>query len=99
VTPTILGDLQKSNAIQGGVTHQVNSHSSVSFTSQYSQLSGAAGAGTSDFFTAGVSYSYNFTKELRGAASYTFITRNDNTGTARSNTILLSLSRDFTALP
>lgn len=99
VTPTILGDLQKSTAIQGGITHRVNSRSNISVTSQYSKLTGGGAAGTSDLFTAGVSYSYSFTKELRGAASYTFITRHDNTGTARSNTVLLSLSRDFTALP
>lgn len=99
VTPTILGDLQKSTAVQGGITHRVNSRSSVSFTSQYSRLIGAQNAGTSDLFTAGLSYSYSLTKELRAAASYTFITRHDSTGTARSNTVLLSLSRQFTALP
>jgi hypothetical protein len=99
VTPTLTGQLQKSTAVQGGLSQQINSYSTVSLTSQYSHLIGGLTSGASDVFTAGLGYTYNFTRQLRGTASYTFTTRQDETGNARANIFLLSLSKDFTALP
>jgi hypothetical protein len=99
VTPTLTGQLQEGTGVQGGITNQVNAYSSYSVTSAFSHLNGGLGSSASDLITATAGYSYRFTKELRGTASYTFTTRHDDTGVARSNTFLVSLSRDFTVLP
>ncbi len=99
VTPTITGQLQEGTGVQGGITNQVNAYSSYSLTSSFSHLNGGIGSGASDLVTATAGYSYRFTKELRGTASYTFTTRHDETGVARSNTFLVSLSQAFTLLP
>ena len=99
VTPTITGQLQEGTGVQGGITNQVNAYSSYSVTSSFSHLNGGIGSTASDLFTATAGYSYRFTKELRGTASYTFTTRHDDTGVARSNTFLVSLTRNFTVLP
>ena len=49
-------------------------------------------AGTAaDFFSAQVAYSYRLARDWRTRLSYTYRQRNDDTGTARANTVLVSL--------
>jgi opacity protein-like surface antigen len=64
--------------------------------------SSASGGSTSDLFTASASYGYRFTRELRTNLSYTYTQVSGITGTSglvKSNTVLVSLTRDFTVLP
>jgi len=62
----------------------------------------AAGGTTSDLFTASATYGYRLTRELRTSLSYTYTQVSGATGTsglAKSNAVLVSLTRDFTILP
>jgi hypothetical protein len=58
---------------------------------QFSQ----ATASESDFFSAGVNYSYQLTRELSANISYTF---RENVTLAKSSTVLFSLAKSFTLL-
>ena len=108
VTPTIFGQLQKSDTIGLNLTHDINQRSNLSLSAQFafipaaqsnSAFSGQNGqSGDSDFFSASVNYGYRLTREWRTNLSYTYRERNDDTGIARSSTILFALSRDFTLL-
>jgi len=42
-----------------------------------------------------VNYNYRLTREWNTNLSYTYHQRNDNSGTARSSTIVFTLSRDL----
>ena len=102
ITPTITGALQQSKSLGLSVLYKVNEFSNLSFFTKLSQSEtpaqiGASGA-TSDFLSAELSYSYRLTRDWRANMSYTFRQRNDDSGTARSNTVLLTLSRGFNLL-
>jgi hypothetical protein len=97
VTPTILGDLQESSSIGLSLNHNINYFSNLSLSTQFAIYNSA---GTkSDNFTAQVGYGYRLTRKLRSNLSYTYRQRNDDTGVAKSSTILFSLTRDLTILP
>ena len=107
IIPTLGGALQQSYTFGLGVNHDINALSKLSFgasfamtnaSNQFSQIAAASGGGASDFFSASVNYQYQLTREWRTNLSYTYRQRNDDTGIARSNTILLAVSRDFTVL-
>ena len=51
-----------------------------------------------NFLSAQIAYGYKLTREWRTRLSYTYRQREDDTGIARSSTVLLSLTRDFTIL-
>jgi hypothetical protein len=94
VMPTVLGDLQKSDTVGVTLSHDINHFSNLTFTSQ---IAHTLSLGTeANFFTASVAYAYKLTREWRTVVSYTYRQRNDDTGLARSSTVLLSLTRDFT---
>ena len=102
ISPTITGALQQSKSLGLSVLYEVNEFSNLSFFTKLSQSQtpaqiGASGA-ASDFLTAELSYSYRLTREWRARMSYTFRQRNDNSGTAQSNTVLVTLSRPFNIL-
>lgn len=114
--PTILGSLQQSQTIGFNLTHNINSLSNLTFSTQFSVItqsdnssnllagsaSSASGGSTSDLFTASASYGYRLTRELRTNLSYTYTQVGGiagSTGLIKSNTVLVSLSRDFTVLP
>ena len=54
--------------------------------------------GPADFFSAQIAYSYWLARDWRTRLSYTYRQRHDDTGTATSNTVLLSLNYDFNLL-
>ena len=102
ISPTITGALQQSKSIGLSVNYAVNEFSNLSFFTKLSQSQtpaqiGASGT-ASDFLSAELSYSYRLTRDWRANMSYTFRQRNDDSGTVRSNTVLLTLSRDFNLL-
>lgn len=104
--PLFTGALQTSDTMGLSVSHDINHLAKLSFSAQFSfvpasqsnSVFSSGQIGNSDFFSASVSYGYQLTSEWRTNLSYTFRERNDDTGIARSSTILLALSRDFTVL-
>jgi hypothetical protein len=95
IAPTSLGQLQQSETIGLTLKHDINHASNLSFSTQFAHTSSGTPA---DFFSASVSYGYKLTREWHTNLSYTYRQRNDDTGIARSNTILVSLKRDFTLM-
>ncbi|HEY5504500.1 MAG TPA: hypothetical protein VIK28_05025, partial [Sedimentisphaerales bacterium] len=106
IVPTITGQLQKSETIGLSVNHAINYFSNLSFATSFSFMNSSQGAGpftsgqssASEFFSANVNYGYMLSRDWRTNISYTYRQRDDNTGLARSSTILFSLARDFTLL-
>jgi hypothetical protein len=96
-TPTILGNIQQSTFAGFNVHHDVNHHSDLGFSANFSHLT--ANGIESDFFSASANYGYRFTRDLRANFTYTYRQRNDESGLARANDFLVSLTYDFTALP
>ena len=97
ITPLFNGQLQQSSSLGMNVSYDINQYSNLVFLTQYSQTSlpgqlGQTTATASDFFTAGVTYSYRLTREWRSNLSYTY---RENVGQANSNTVSFSLTRDF----
>ena len=66
-------------------------------SSQAAQFASVTG-GSSDFYSASVIYSYRLTRDWSTNLSYSYLQRNDNTGTVSANMFLFSLSYDFTLM-
>jgi hypothetical protein len=103
VFPTLTGQLQQSETIGASLNHQINELESISFFAQLAKTQtpgqiGQSSATSSDFLTANVVYSRQLTRQWRSSISYSYLQREDDTGTARSNMILFTLSRDFNIL-
>jgi hypothetical protein len=96
VAPTILGNLQKSSTVGASITHDINPLSYLTLSTQFAHT---MSFGTdANFLSAQIAYGYKLTREWRTRLSYTYRQREDDTGIARSSTVLLSLTRDFTIL-
>ncbi len=100
IIPVFTGQLQQTESVSMSISHAINSVSNISFNSSYSQASspsqiGQTGGAVSDFFSAGVNYNYQISREWRTNVSYTF---RESVGQAKSSTILFGLSRDFNVL-
>ena len=100
IIPLFTGQLQQTSSLSMSVSYDINQFSSLSFNTQYTQSSlpgqiGQSSATASDFFTAGLNYSYRLTREWRSNLSYTY---RENVGQANSSTVLFSLTRDFTLM-
>jgi hypothetical protein len=105
VAPLTTGQLQKSDSIALILSHDINHFSNLSFAVRFIHIPAVSGSsaftgqtGTSDFWSASVNYRYQLTREWWTNLSYTYRERDDETGTAKSNTVLFTLSRDFTLL-
>ena len=105
ITPTLTGQLQQSLTVGLNVNHNINELSNISAFAQFAETSSSNQIGQSNssatnsyFYTASVNYSYMLTRKWRTNLSYTYRQRDDQTGTARSNTVLFSLARDFNVL-
>ena len=92
IAPTVLGDLQKSDTVGATLSHDINEFANLSFTSNVAHTTGGT---KGNAFSAGVAFGYKLTREWRTRLSYTYRQRNDDTGLAKSSTVLLSLTRDF----
>ena len=73
------------------------SFSMTNSSSQASQFVATTG-GSSEFFSASVNYGYKLTRDWYSSLSYTYLQRNDSTGTVSANMVLVSLSYDFTLM-
>ena len=100
ISPTILGQLQGVESVSLSYDHAINSRSGVSLLSQFSHTltavaPGAIG-GDTDFFTASASYRYALAREWHANVTYAYSQSNSSSGLARSNTVTLGLTYDFT---
>ena len=106
ITPTLGGALQQSNSFGMALNHQINQLSNVGFTSQFSITNGSSQAaqfasvtgGSSEFFSASVIYSYRLTRDWSTSLSYSYLQRNDSSGTVSANMFFFSLAYDFTLM-
>jgi hypothetical protein len=96
--PTSFGSFQSSEQVSGSAIYNINALSSLSLTEGFSHVAGAAGASGYDLMTTTLGYSRRLTREWSFNASYQHIQRNSDQS-ARSNSILLTLSKDITVLP
>ncbi len=97
IVPTSDGHLQKTTTAGFGVAQDINAWSRLTFFADYAHTASGTNLLTSnaDFFSAGVAYSYQFARDWNSRLSYTYRVRDDNTGTAQSSTVLLSLVYNF----
>jgi hypothetical protein len=106
IIPTLGGALQQSFSFGGALNHEINSLSNVSFTAQFSMTNASSQAsqfaattgGSSEFLSASVNYGYKLTRDWYSSLSYTYLQRNDSTGTVSANMVFVSLSYDFTLM-
>jgi hypothetical protein len=104
IVPLFTGQLQQSSSLSIGLNRQINQLSNLSFFTSYAQTKSPnesgiavsqATATQSDFFSAGLLYSYRLTREWSTTISYAF---RESVTLAKSSTVLFSLSKDFTLL-
>ena len=96
--PTTLGTFQSSEQVSGSVIYSINRTSKISLTGSFSHLQATGNSSASDLVSTVLAYSKQLTREWSVSASYQYIQRNSQ-DTARSNSILLTVSKDFTVLP
>ena len=101
ITPTLGGSLQQSYSVGMALNHQINQLSNVAFTSsfsttnsssQVSQFTSVTGGSSSEFYSASVIYSYRLTRDWSTNLSYSYLQRNDSTGTVSANMVFLFAS-------
>ena len=104
IIPTTTGQLQKTTTAGFGISHSINAWSNLAFAANLAHTDSSVNATslvlgtTADFFSARVAYSYQLARDWRTTLAYTFRQRDDNTGTANSSTVLLSLNYNFNLL-
>lgn len=99
VAPDGLGDISQRETISATLTEEVNRRSSLSFATGFSRNGAGTSGGASDNLSASAIYAYRLTPELNANISYRFNQRMSDSGTARSNSILMSVRRSVTVLP
>jgi hypothetical protein len=102
ITPGVLGDLSQRMTFGIGLTHSINSISSVLFNGQVTQFnagSGQSGSNASDFWTASASYTRRLTREWRTQLTYSYRRRDSDANSVSSNSFVMVLARDMTLLP
>ena len=97
IVPTSFGQLQKTTTAGFGIAQDINPWSRLTFFADYAHTESGINLLTSDadFFSAQVAYSYQLARDWRSRLSYTYRQRDDDTGTAQSSTVLLSLVYNF----
>jgi hypothetical protein len=101
IVPTSFGQLQKTTTAGFTLAHDINYWSRIAFSTNFAHTDQNANfntTGAADFFSAQLVYSYRLARDWRSAVSYTYRQRHDDTGTATSNTFLLSMFYDFNLL-
>jgi len=105
VVPLFNGQLQKTEQIGVTLQHAINRLSNLALSAQFTLIPATSGStviggqtSESEFFSASINYSYQLAREWQSSLTYTYSQRNDTTGVTRSNTVLFTLSRDFTLL-
>jgi hypothetical protein len=99
IGPTTLGQFQASDQISGSVIYTINPLSHISLTQAFSHISSSGGASGYDLLSTTVGYNYRLAREWNARLSYQYIQRDSDTSPARSNTVLMTITKDFTVLP
>jgi len=111
VAPSILGDFVSSDSVNLALNYDINQVSSLSLAAAYTQQSSASGspssipgvpsvpAGSSEVLSGTIAYSRQLAREWRTNMSYKHVQLSSNTGLARSNSVVLAITRDMTILP
>lgn len=98
IAPVITGQLQKSRSMSLAVSHQINNASSLSLIASVTQAVTSTSP-QSQFFSAGVIYSYRLARDWNANLSYTYRQREDPTsGFVNGNTFLFGLNYSFNAM-
>ena len=97
--PTTFGQFLTKDTIGFSADYQVNTVSRLGSSIQFIHQTSATGSNPIDRFDATLTYYRTLAREWRSRASYRFSQNNSTAGTARSNTILFTLTRDVTVLP
>jgi hypothetical protein len=100
VGPTTFGQFLATQTVSGSVSYIINSYSGLSFAAAYSQQSSVgASASSANTISASASYSRQLTRYWRSIATYRYVQREGTDGTASSNALIFSLSRDAIIIP
>ena len=98
IFPVITGQLQKTDSIGLSVAHTINNQSSLAFFSSVVRTVTST-TSNSQFFSAGLVYSYQLARDWRANLSYTYRQREDPTsGFVNGNTFLFGLNYSFNAM-
>jgi hypothetical protein len=100
IVPTSDGHLQKTTTAGFGITHDINAWSKLFFATNYAHTAAGTNLLTSDadFFSATIGYSYRLARDWNSRIAYSYRVRDDSTGTATANIVLLSLVYNFNLL-
>ena len=98
LAPSQDGSLQDTYSLRFGVNHQVNDLLSLGLTSGYT-LQKDDEEGDSSAFTVSPSLNYQLSRDWTSSLSYRFIHTDDETETAYSNAVTLSLSYGTFLIP
>jgi hypothetical protein len=106
VTPLFNGQLQKTDQAALTLNYGINHWSNLTFTGAFTfvpattgnSIFGGQSNAESEFFSASVGYNYRLSREWNTNLSYSYLQRNQSSGTVRSNLFQFTLSRDFTLL-
>jgi hypothetical protein len=103
ISPDVLGNLSERQILGFGLQHEVNSLSTLQFTSQYVHYTASGSQSLTnsgyDYYLASASYIRRLTKELRGQITYTYRRRESDGQSADSHSLMVVVSKDFTLLP
>jgi hypothetical protein len=77
IGPSVIGSLTKLTTIGAGLTHIINSRSSLSFAASASRQ---VTTSSSDFYSGSVTYSYQLAREWSSQVSYRHLHRTASTG-------------------
>jgi hypothetical protein len=78
IAPSVVGSLFKRDTIDASLIHNINAWSTLSFSASGTRQISTT---TTDYATAAVTYSYNFTRELSAQLTYRYQHRFASTGT------------------
>lgn len=100
IAPDGLGDLRQTQVARAALTHEINSLSSLSLSTHFTN-STSTGTDSDSRKTLSVSprYSYKLAKEWDASLSYRWILADSGTGDRTSHTVFVSLSKIGTLLP
>ena len=102
VSASALGDLRERRSYKMGLDHQVNSRETFSLQASYTSqdvVSGGADTQPTVFVTVAPSYTFNLARYWSLSVGYQFRYRDDETGSAMSNKVFGTVSRQVTLLP
>lgn len=98
VGPTTLGQFLKTDSFGASLQYSINQVSNVALSGSFAHQTSAT-ASAADILSASVAYSRRLTREWRSQLSYKFQQRDSDTGSAHSNAVLFSVTREATILP